>query len=195
MYPGLRSFFEEQIRFRLSDGTPIEGSVFIGETEFLPVESLKEDPDAYRTEFGIWLNEVWLPEQAELRKDILSLHANEKRYLDLLSATRRGQVVPFVGSGMSVPSGLPTWSDLLRKIKSFAKVDPEDLEKLLSISSFEKAADLLARGTNSRLLDERIEHDLRIDDPSCIDGSVRLLPAVFPNLVITTNLDDVLEHV
>ena len=46
MYPGLRSFFEEQIRFRLSDGTPIEGSVFIGETEFLPVESLKEDPEA-----------------------------------------------------------------------------------------------------------------------------------------------------
>ena len=65
----------------------------------------------------------------------------------------------------------------------------------MSISLFEEAADLLARGTNSRLLDERIEHDLRIDDPSCIDGSVRLLPAVFPNLVITTNLDDVLEHV
>lgn len=169
--------------------------MFIGQTELLPVESLQEDSDAYKSEFGIWLNEVWLPEQAEIRADILGLHANEKRFLDLLSATRRGQVVPFVGSGMSVPSGLPTWSNLLRKINEFTKVAPQDLEELLSTSLFEEAADLLAGGTNARLLDERIEHDLRIEDPSYIDGSVRLLPAVFSHLVITTNLDDVLEHV
>ena len=28
----LRFFFEEQVEFRLKDGTPVEGSVFIGET-------------------------------------------------------------------------------------------------------------------------------------------------------------------
>ena len=59
---------------------------------------------------------------------------------------------------------------------------------------FEEAADLLAAGTNPRLLTERVEHDLRVDDLAALRGPVRLLPALFPNLVITTNLDDVLEH-
>jgi hypothetical protein len=40
-----------------------------------------------------------------------------------------------------------------------------------------------------------VEHDLRADDPNAITGAVRLLPALFPNLVITTNLDDLLEQV
>ena len=69
-----------------------------------------------------------------------------------------------------------------------------ELERLLESYQFEEAADLVASATNLRLLSERVEHDLRIDDPSLISGAVRLLPALFPNLVITTNLDDVLEH-
>ncbi|NUM60181.1 MAG: hypothetical protein HUU56_16220 [Bdellovibrionaceae bacterium] len=48
----IKFFFEEQIAFRLEDGTPIDGSVFIGATEFVPVETLREDEAAYRSEFG-----------------------------------------------------------------------------------------------------------------------------------------------
>jgi hypothetical protein len=102
--------------------------------------------------------------------------------------------VPFVGSGMSTPSGLPTWSDLLRNVRKFTACDPAELERLLETFRFEEAADLIASSTNPRLLSERVEHDLRIKDPSEICGAVRLLPGLFPNLVITTNLDDVLEY-
>jgi hypothetical protein len=52
-------FFEEQVEFRLCDGTEVDGGVFIGGTEFLPLEVLRQDPEAYRAEFDIWLNEVW----------------------------------------------------------------------------------------------------------------------------------------
>lgn len=95
---------------------------------------------------------------------------------------------------MSAPSGLPTWSELLRGISTFTKINPKKLEALLHASAFEEAADMIARGTNPNLLNERIEHDLRIDDPDTIDGAIRLLPAIFPDLVITTNLDDLLER-
>jgi len=95
---------------------------------------------------------------------------------------------------MSVASGCPTWSDLLRKIRTFTKVNKDSLEKLLRIGVFEEAADLLASGTNPNLLNERVEHDLRVDDPKQISGAVRIIPALFPNLAITTNLDDVLEQ-
>lgn len=194
MHEALKLYFEEQIVFRLKDDTPIDGSVFIGETEFLPVETLREDEAAYRTEFNAWLDEIWSPEQKDRRDQILGLHANAKRYADLYDAVARRQVVPLIGSGMSAPSGLPTWSELLRGIRTFTKIDPAKLEELLQAAAFEEAADLIAVGTNPNLLNERIEHDLRVDDPNIIDGAVRLLPAIFPDLVITTNLDDVLER-
>ena len=193
MDPVFRNFFEEQVHFRLIDGTEMDGGVFIGETEFFPLEVLRQDPDAYRAEFGIWLNEIWKPEQQQRRDEILAVHANKKRYTDLLEAVKRQQVVPLVGSGMSVASGLPTWSDLLRKMREYTTCDPAELERLLPRCQFEEAADLVAAATNPRLLAERVEHDLRIDDSSTVSGAVRLLPGLFPSLVITTNLDDVLE--
>jgi hypothetical protein len=152
MDPVFQSLFEEQIRFRLSDGTEIDGGVFIGSTEFLPVEILREDSNAYREEFELWLSESWQPEQEERRSAILALYANAKRYEDLVAAVERQQVVPFVGSGMSASSGLPTWSDLLRRIRGFTVIEPVELEKLLGLSSFEEAADLLASKMNRRLL-------------------------------------------
>jgi hypothetical protein len=194
MHEALKLFFEEQIAFRLKNGTSIDGSVFIGATEFLPVETLREDKDAYQDEFNAWLDEVWLPEQEDRRSQILKLHANAKRYADLRDAVAKRQVVPLVGSGMSVPTGLPTWSNLLRGIREFTNVDAAELDELLDASAFEEAADLIAAGTNPNLLNERVEHDLRIDEPELIDGAVRILPAIFPDFVITTNLDDVLEQ-
>ena len=46
-----------------------------------------------------------------------------------------------------------------------------------------------------RLMVERVQHELRINDRNAINGPVYLLPDLFPNLAITTNLDDVLEYV
>ncbi len=194
MHEALKAFFEEQVEFRLQDGTPLEGSVFIGATEFLPVETLLEDKDAYQDELNTWLDEVWLPQQRDRRNEILKLHANAKRFEDLRDAVARRQVVPLIGSGMSAPSGLPIWSDLLRAIRTFTTIAPEDLERLLVDSAFEEAADLIASATNSNLLNERVEHELRLASTAVLDGAVRLLPALFPDLVITTNLDDVLEQ-
>lgn len=194
MHPTLNSFFEEQVEFRLANGSPVEGDVFIGGTKLLPVEVLRGDPDAYREELNTWVDEVWIPGQEDRRRQTLELYGNAKRYTDLRQAVARSQAVALVGSGMSVPSGLPTWSGLLRKIRGFTKVGEAQLEKLLAASAFEEAADLLASGTNTKLFNERVEHDLRIDDTSVIGGAVRLMPAIFPNLVITTNLDDLLEQ-
>ena len=83
MNPALRSFFEEQVRFRLDDGTEVEGGVYVGSTEFLPVETLRGDADAYQAEFDSWLNEIWVPAQQELRSKLLRFFracARKKRF-------------------------------------------------------------------------------------------------------------------
>ena len=189
----LRKWFEDQLRFRFPDGAEQE-SVSISNAVFSPVEILKEFSTAYKQEFDYWLNEEWAPRQSELREQLLSYSDNSNRYRDLKEAVGRQQVIPFVGSGMSVPSGLPTWSEFLIKIGEFTSHDVSGLQELLCSFSFEKAADLLASGTNPRLLAEQVEHNLRINDSRDIDGPIGLLPSLFPNLVLTTNLDDVLEH-
>ncbi|MDY7091556.1 MAG: SIR2 family protein [Acidobacteriota bacterium] len=180
--------------FQFRDGTIIEDSVFIGDTEFFPVEALRSDEEAYESNFSAWLDQSWFPAQRDLLGEILSISGNRKRYADLSAAVSRRQAVPLVGSGMSVPSGLPTWSHLLRLVSGFTPVDPVSLEELIADFSFEKAADLIAESTNVNMLNERIEHELRVEASAEISGPVRLLPAIFPDLVVTTNLDDVLEY-
>ena len=189
----LRKLFEEQLRFRLRNGTEIEDVVRIGTAEFLPLEILTEF-HIYEEVFASWLNDEWKPQQAELREGILNHPGNRNRYLDLNDAVNRQQVVPFVGSGMSVPSGLPTWSAFLFNVREFTSCNLSDLEELISSSSFEEAADLLASSTNPRLLAERVEHNLSVRDSAVISGPIALLPRLFSNLVVTTNLDNVLER-
>jgi hypothetical protein len=68
MTTALRTFFNEQVRFRLRDGTDVDGGVFIGSTEFVPLKVLQDDGAAYQEEFDLWLNEDWKPEQ-QLRRE------------------------------------------------------------------------------------------------------------------------------
>ena len=187
----LERWFEDQLRFRLPDGTDGE-SASIGGAVFSPIEVLREFK-ATDQEFDNWLNEEWKPGQYELRQEILSYSANAARYFDLKRAVGREQVVPLVGSGMSVPSGLPTWAKFLKKVGEFAQCDLSELKRLICSSAFEEAADLLSTSMDPRLFAERVEHDLRITNPDVINGPVCLLPGLFPKLVITTNLDNVLE--
>ena len=192
--PVLKRWFDGQLRFRLNNRTESE-SVWIGSAQFDPLEILYAFDGLYEQEFHAWLSEEWKTDQFNLREEILSFSANAGRYADLTDAMDCQQVVPFVGSGMSVPTGLPTWREFLLKISGFTQCDITELNHLLDSSSFEEAADLLAGTTNQRLLEERVEHELRIASRETINGPVCLLPALFHDLVVTTNLDRVLEVV
>jgi SIR2-like domain len=185
----LRSVFEEQLELQVDTS----GNAVIGDTVFSPVTILRADSAAYEDEFSKWLSERWLPEQKEVLEQILVVHANRKRFTDLCSTLQNGQLVPLVGSGMSVPSGFTVWPDFLRSIRLHSSMNEKDLEELLARWEYEEAAEQLAAAMPGRLFDERIEHELRIDDPVVICGAVVFLPELFDKLVLTTNLDDLLE--
>jgi len=193
LYTALTPIFEEQVAFRQEDHTPIDGSVYIGDTEFLPVETLRADPDAHRAEFNNWLRDIWVPEQSDRLEQLLKLHGNEKRYDDLREAVQRRQAVPFIGSGMSVPSNLPTWSGFLQSIRTYTSLSAADVQQLLDNGEFEEATELLQRSMPPNLFDERVEHDLKVRNSATINGAVRLIPVIFSSLALTTNLDPILE--
>lgn len=96
---------------------------------------------------------------------------------------------------MSQPSGLPLWGKFLRDVSESSTIHQKDLDTLLSESKFEEAAEQLMVGMPESLFDEKVEHGLQVYEDSQIDGPIRFLPTLFTELVITTNLDNVLERV
>jgi len=189
----LGSLFEDHLTLRADDVCEPIDTVYVGQTPFTAAAVLQSDETAYESEYATWLQESWIPEQKERLEGTLALHGNRERFSDLTSAARNQQLVPLVGSGMSVPSGLVTWSEFLRRICSYSKVDAEELEDLLANGRFEEAAEQIKDRMPPRLFDERIDHDLRIPGDRHVEGAVRFLPSLQPSVILTMNLDNVLE--
>lgn len=186
----LYRLFDSQLEIELD----ADGNAAIAEAIFSAAEILQSDRTAYNDAYNAWLNEEYIPGQLMKLEAILSLHGNRERFSDLCRSIENCQVVPLVGSGMSVPSGLPTWSEFLRKIRPYSMtVSAADLDQLLANGKFEEAADCLASTITPRLFSERIDHGLRVQSVDKITGAVRFLPDIFKSVVLTTNLDNVLE--
>jgi len=186
------ALFEDELTASINADGNIEFP--FGGTPLTPVAVLGSDGTAYQTEFRAWLNDVWLEDHRSRLDRLLKLHGNSGRFHSLVDAFRTDHVIPAVGSGLSKASGFPLWRDFVHHLRSFTEVSEADINAMLDAGQYEEAVDRIAAEAGRHLFDERIEQSLRVIDPSSIDGPVRLLPALFPRLALSTNLDDVLEH-
>lgn len=183
------ALFEEALKADIN----ADGDIEFRETKFTPVAVLTSDKTAYQAEFRGWLNDVWLDDHRRRLGRLLKLHGNSGRFHSLVDAFRANHVIPVVGSGMSRSSGFPLWRDFIHQLRSFTSVSEAEIDAMLAAGQYEEAVDRIAAEAGRHLFDERIEQSLRVIDPDSIDGPVRLLPALFPKLALSTNLDDVLE--
>ncbi len=174
-----------------------DGNVEFGNSDasFAPADILKSDVVIYSAEYRAWLNDSWLPKNRLGLEKILKLHSNRKRFADLCGAVAGKNIVPMIGSGMSKASGFSTWREFLHQLRTDSELTPEAVDAFLDAGQYEEAVDALATDMGRPLFDERVEHGLRVENTADVFGPVRLLPELFPNLLLTTNLDDVLEHV
>lgn len=163
----------------------------IGTRSFSPSDVLKSMPDAYKQDFRSWIWETWLPERSRILGDIKRFENNNARFSELCIAV--ANVVPFVGSGMSVPSGVPTWSDFLRRLRRASTLGATALERYVSEAQFEAAATALQTAMTKKLFNECFEQTFRVKTGFEVAGPIRLLPKAFDSSVITTNFDNVLE--
>jgi hypothetical protein len=187
----LQKLFTEQLRIEVDDN----GNAIVEGISFSPLEILSRNSLEYDEAFETWKAEKLLPKQKVGIKKILEFDRNKKRFEDLCEAVKRNNVVPFIGSGCSVPSGLPTWAEFLRKLRKDSKLSERKLEELLFASKFEEAVDALIAKNTRGLFDEGIEQELRVETKEDIGGAVLLLPEIFQTLVLTSNLDNILEDV
>lgn len=127
----------------------------------------------------------------------LALGENDLHLPALLELVGSGQgVVPWVGAGLGVPFGLPSWSGLLRVLGARCGVAPE-VETHLAAGEYEEAAECVERSAGASSFHKRLE---KVYGPNALqdrplDGAVKHLPALARGPVVTTNFDRLLEGV
>lgn len=189
----LRPMFHNEIN---DTGAELDeyGVVIVAGQRFLPQSILRDlAPSAYELAFNEWIEERKdrLLEKAD---EILTQYDNGYRFEQLRRAFRNGSMIPFIGAGMSVGSGFPTWTRFLYDLCNESHVSKDELDQLLTAGEYEQAAQKLYEDLGAGLFNENLESVFsREKDPS---GPINYLPLLFPNTsVFTTNFDRVIERV
>jgi hypothetical protein len=117
---------------------------------------------------------------------------NVQRFDQLVDRLEADDVVPFIGAGLSVSGGFPTWAGHLRSQGRTAGIDRAHLEALIGAGQYET---VVAEIEASRGRDVFIQ-ELR-DVFSCtgeITNTTLLISELFTDTVITTNYDRLIEQ-
>lgn len=184
----LKGKFDEELSAEIEKS----GDVNIAGYTFKPDLILKKmDYTGYDEAFIEWLDQRKEDSLARAEK-ILGLYDNQRRFNRLKDTYKGGAVIPFIGAGMSIPSGYPGWTEFLWQLRDETHVSKVDLNNLLSQGQYEEAAQALANDMSAGSFDEAIEITFGHDED--ISGTIQLLPYIFNNSVITTNFDNVIKR-
>jgi hypothetical protein len=169
-----------------------EGDVDIVGSTFQRSRILRElEPETYQLSFEDWVEE----RKGNLRDvagRVLSAHDNAHRFVALKKANNSRSVVPFLGAGLSMPSGYPGWTKFLWDLQAESHVNAQDLNLLLSNGDYEGAAQLIHDDLGSALFNKQLQECF--DRERVVTGPINILPFVFPGAnIFTTNFDRLLE--
>jgi hypothetical protein len=183
----LKPLFNEDLN---SDGDIVE----IAGSEFERCKILSGlEPETYDFAFNEWLaaKQERLLEKAN---EILDDFDNQGRFDQLARTFKSGNLVPFIGAGLSMPSGYPSWTTFLYQCCTESNIEVEKLTEMLNDGLYEEAAQLLHDDMSSPVFNELLDTTFSNEKP--IEGALHYLPYLFQDKhVITTNFDSLLERI
>lgn len=181
----------EFLRNQFHDELNSDGEIEIAGSRFQPSRILAElENQTYQVAFGDWLTNH-RQKMMERALEILEEHEQTERFQTLKRVWKGGQLIPFVGAGLSIPCGYPGWTSLLWRLQKFSDVPADELDKILQSGQYELAAQMLHDSLGSAAFDERLQSIYEKDFK--LSGPVQYLPRLFKSHVVTTNFDAVLE--
>lgn len=185
----LKGKFDDEL---VAEIDPKDGKVKVAGYSCTPGVFLKEmDPVSYEIALSEWLEQR--KERLLIKADeIIGLYGTKGRFNRLRESYQRGAVIPFLGAGMSIPSGYPGWTKFLWQLRNETRVSEEDLKCLLSQGKYEEAAQMLADDMPAGSFDEAIENIFGHDGD--LAGPIQLFPYIFNTSIITTNFDNVIKR-
>lgn len=154
------------------------------------------DMEAYDQAFEAYRKEK---RHAVLNENYFKDHLDDdhwfERNLDhfdqLVASLALGNVVPFVGAGLSVGGGYPSWKAHLQQQCKTAGLDPDQSYKLLQEGHYEEIIEIIEKKRGPEVFAQEIRDVF--SRPGQITYSTRLLVELFHDTVITTNYDRLLE--
>jgi len=108
---------------------------------------------------------------------------------DLASDAKAGNLVVFMGAGVSVAAGVPAWKQLLAKIGADLGVPISELEAIQSLDPRDQATVLQRLHHND--FDAAVQRGLAADRPALLHGLLASLPV---KEFVTTNFDTLFER-
>ncbi|MGM0608776.1 MAG: SIR2 family protein [Candidatus Muiribacteriota bacterium] len=171
-----------------------EGEVQILESKFERSQILSVlDPQLYDLSFNEWIEDrklIYLDKADE----ILSLFDNSSRFNQLKKCYLNGTLIPFVGAGMSIPSGYPGWGEFLYELSEESHVEKQKLDDLFELGKYEEAAQLIYDDLGKALFNEYLEN--KYVEENTVNGPLQYLPELFQDkTIITTNFDKLIENI
>lgn len=155
------------------------------------------DNEAYMQEFRIFHNTRI--HQALCKEHIVELcgdnhwfERNQMRFEQLVNCLMQDLVVPFVGAGLSVESGFPTWKQHLQQQGRTSGIPPAVITSLLQDGQHEE---IIAEIENKGYKDVFIQEvkDVFSKTGKVTDAFLRLTE-LFYDTIITTNYDHIIEQ-
>ncbi len=135
--------------------------------------------------------------------DISAIEGNKENLDFLTHLVRETKIVPFLGTGFSIPA-CPGWGKFLdgffECLKQEERILPDEEERYLQLQDgtqpggFEAMADRLLQCGRRQFCDEKINRHFKTQPTPEMTQKFRLLHTVFPFLKITTNFDPLIEN-
>ena len=118
---------------------------------------------------------------------------NVDHFEQLASRLAAGSVVPFIGAGLSVEGGFPSWKGHLRTQGRTAGVDKEHIEELLAQGQYETIIEEIEDKRGRDVFIQEIRDVFSRTGE--ITATTMHLAEMFTDTLITTNYDRLLEQV
>jgi NAD-dependent SIR2 family protein deacetylase len=136
----------------------------------------------------------WLSADAlkELRGDTHWSERNAARFDQLCDRMASGDVVPFVGAGLSAPGGFPTWKDHLRQQGRTAGMAAAEVEDLLTQGLYEEIVDRIEQQRGADVFAQELRDAFAKN--GAIPAAAYLVAELFQDTLITTNYDRLIEQ-
>jgi hypothetical protein len=155
------------------------------------------DREAYNATFaGYRLDQRdrWLsrPFLKELCGDSHWFDRNTTRFDQLCNRLENGDLVPFIGAGLSNPGGFPTWKDHLRQQWRTAHLPQADVEAMLVVGAYETIIEQIERTRGRDVFVQELRD--AFDRNGILPDSLYLISELFRDTLITTNYDRLIEQ-
>lgn len=168
------------------DGISVPSKAFFAGDKVRYDQAFKEYRKSRRHEV---LNERYLCEQFT---DAHWFERNLRRFDQFVDRLEAGDVVPFIGAGLSKAGGFPTWEDHLRSQGRTAGIGAAHIEELLARGEYET---VIAEIEASRGRDVFIQEVRDVfSKTGTITDTTLLVTELFTDTVFTTNYDRLIEQ-